>query len=412
MPEVFYEEVIKMNEKLTDFCKLKADALYPDICAIRRDFHRHPEIGGEEVQTSARIRDYLSRLGIASELIAGYGVTATICGTHPEKKDITVAIRADIDALPVQEKTDCPFASQTPGVMHACGHDMHTAMLLGTAALLTEIRDHLKGNVKLLFQPAEENYGGAARMILEGCMKNPDVCAVLGVHVAPFIPYGSLEFVEGTMNAASCEMTLDIRGKSCHGAHPETGSDTIVAASTIICALQSVISRNIAPTDAGVITIGTISGGSAPNIITGQTVCTGMIRALTFEERDFLKERIRALACHIAEGFGCQCLITFEDSYPPLINHDQISRIVSDTGRQLLGRDKIIVHRTPSLGADDFAYFCHQVPSLYFNLGTGHEDQTRNYPLHSEYFNPKEDAMKTGILIETLGAMAVIEEIR
>ncbi len=400
------------NRKFVNQLNDEIEKIYPQMLDIRRHIHRNPELSQEESRTAAFIIKTLSEMGIESSSIAENGVMGTIYGNHPDKTDMTVAIRADIDALPIHEETGLPYASSSCGKMHACGHDIHTAILLGAAMVLSNMKDSLKGNIRLLFQPAEETVGGAEKMIEEGCLNNPHVCAVLGMHVNPFIPCGSIQMIKGVMNAASAEVNLEIYGKTCHGAHPETGVDSILAASTVICALQSIISRNIAPTDSGIVTIGTINGGSQRNIIAGKTVCTGIIRALTLSEIDFLKDKVSSMAHSVAEGMGCQCSVYLEDCNPPLENDAHVYDIINAVGKNVLGDTRVIESSVPSLGTDDFAYFCQKVPSLYFNLGVAHDDQKMNFPLHSEKFNPKEDSMKTGILMEVLGCMAILDDLK
>lgn len=385
------------------------EKIYPEVLKIRRHLHSHPELSGQEIETSKFISQILNSLSIENEHTSNSGITATLYGSHPQNKNLTIAIRADMDALPIEEKTGLPFASAFPGKMHACGHDMHTAILLGTAMLLSKIKHKLKGNIRFIFEPAEETVGGAKVMIEEGALKSPDVSAVIGLHVQPELPCGSVGFVKETMCAASCEFTLIVKGTGCHGAHPDQGSDPILAAASVICALQSIISRNTPPTDPSVITIGSIQGGKKGNIIPDKVICTGIIRSLTEDGRIFIKERLRSLSHLIACGMGCECDIEFKDSYPPLINDDVLLQTMAALSNQVFGKDKVHISDIPSMGADDFAYFSREVPSLYFDIGVAHENTSLNFPIHSEKFNPKEEAIKTGILAEALGVLKMLE---
>lgn len=396
--------------KQTDYSVLKnkVDEIYPQVVSDRRHIHQNPELSEHETKTSQYIMDRLSELNIPCKKISGNGVLGLITGNG--QKDCTFAVRGDIDALPIQEKTGLPFASQNPGVMHACGHDMHTSILLGTARVLSSMREELPGNVKLFFQPAEETIGGAAQMIEAGCMENPKVDAVLGLHVTECQPVGTIEMCRRTMNAATSEIHIRIIGKSCHGAHPEGGVDAIVIAANIISALQTIITRNLAPTDPLIITIGTIHGGAKENVVAGEVVLGGTLRSLTIEHRTFAQNRIRELCEGIAKSYGGSCEVSFGDGYPPLINDDRLVDLMDAVGSDLLGRDNVRYLPAPSLGADDFAFFCQAVPSLYYNLGTADPSKGTPAPLHNEGFSPEEEAMKTGILTQVAAVLRLMDE--
>lgn len=398
-----------MNQDIIQSYKIRIEEIYPRIAELRHEIHSNPELSEHEKETSALIASILKTLNISYEYMAGYGICATIYGKHPENKGITVAIRADMDALPVTEDTGLPYASKNHGVMHACGHDIHTSMLLGTAALLSQDLDKLKGNIRLIFQPAEETIGGAERMIQQGCLKNPNVSSVIGFHVSADAPAGIIQLVNGPMSAASTEFTLEVEGISSHGAHPQNSSDALLAAAHIVTALQSVVSRNLDPLTAGVVTVGTFNSGTKANIISGKTICSGIIRALSLESRAFIKERVKRISELIAESYGCTCSVQFKDSYPSLENDSKLFELVKCLGEQALGSDKIFTSHITSMGAEDFAYFCHAVPSFYMNLGTAHADRSLNYPLHSDKYNPVEESMKNGILMEILTALSIIE---
>lgn len=251
----------------------------PEAIEMRRHLHSHPELSGQEFQTRDFICEKLTEWSIPYRLCTrNTGVIADIGHGSP-----CIALRVDTDALPIAEQTGLPFSSEVPGVMHACGHDVHTAVLLGAAKVLKGREDTINGTIRLLFQPAEETTGGADDMIREGCLENPEVSAVLGFHVDPAKAPGCAAFFRGTMNAAATDFTLTVQGKGCHGAHPEQGVDAIVVSAQLITTLQSVVSRSIAPTASGVVTIGTISGGTKENIIADSVTMTGTIRALTPE---------------------------------------------------------------------------------------------------------------------------------
>jgi len=252
------------------------DRTYPEVVRIRRHFHENAEVSEHETETCQYILDYLTAQNIECSRIAGNGVVAAVYGSG--SSDRTIGIRADIDALPITEKTGLPFASKRPGAMHACGHDMHAATLLGCAAALHQVREQLNGNVKFFFQPAEETIGGAEQMIKEGCLENPKVDIGLALHMDEKYPVGQFTFRYGPMYASTTEFAVHVKGTACHGAHPDMGADAIIMAGNLVSAFQTIISRNMDPTDPLVITIGTIHGGTAENIVTGEVTMTGTIR--------------------------------------------------------------------------------------------------------------------------------------
>lgn len=390
------------------------EEIFEEIVSIRRDIHQHPELSEHEERTEKLISSYLEQWGIPHVTgVGGHGVVGVIQGKGDPRtapKYEAVGIRADIDALPIQEaNTHLPFCSQNPGVMHACGHDIHTSMLLGTAKILKSMENEFSGAVKLFFQPAEETVGGADQMIKDGCMENPKVEAVLGFHVAPTVPSGNIQFCKGKMNAATCDLLIDVEGVSCHGAHPEGGVDAIVAASQIVTALQSIPSRNLAPTNAGIITIGTFNAGTKANIVAGRADLKGTIRALDMETMTTLKKRSKTIAEGVAAGYGAVAHVTQIDGYPPLINSQELFEKIEPMAEHLVGRDKISYMNDPSLGADDFAFFCQACDSLYMNIGTNRGTEEYEQVLHNEHFDPDENAMKNGMLMEIMGALTLLE---
>lgn len=394
-----------MNFNFESF-RAQVDTIFDEVLALRRDIHMHPELSEQEIRTESVICDWLDRLQIPYEKeIAGHGVCATIYGQNTQN---TVAIRADIDALPVTEQTGLACASQNPGVMHACGHDMHTAILLGTAKILKANEKSLPGTVRLLFQPSEETIGGARQMIDAGCLQNPAFKNIIALHVAPNIDCGKLEFVKGYMNAASCEFYLTVKGKSCHGAHPENGIDVLPPACAIVSGLQTIVTRNLPATTPAIITIGKFHSGTANNIVSGEAKLSGIIRTFDLSLREFIKERIRQLAQDTAASYGATCDVVFEDSYPSLKNSDTLFDLITPVMEDIFGRENIAYADVPSLGADDFAYFTQGYQGLYFNLGT-HDPQSDEYwPLHSDHFAPEEEALRTGILAELAAVYTIL----
>ncbi|MBQ6949414.1 MAG: amidohydrolase, partial [Firmicutes bacterium] len=321
-----------------------------------------------------------------------------------------VGIRGDIDALPIQEMADVPFKSVNDGVMHACGHDMHGSMLLGSAKILKALENEFSGTVKFFFQPAEETVGGADPMIKDGCLQNPEVGAVISFHVTENHPTGHIEMRRGKMNAAICDLILQVEGVSCHGAHPENGVDAIVVASNIVTALQSIISRNLSPTNSGIITIGTFHAGTKDNIVAGTVDITGTLRALDMETMETLKTRVRTTCENIAAAYGAKAHLQLLDNFPPLENDDELFVMMEGLIKEHLGEDKIYYKPEPSLGGDDFAYFCNAAKGIYMNVGTNPGTRLHPQLAHNEYFEPDEEGMKAGMLLEVLGALEALKK--
>lgn len=386
----------------------KVDDIFAQVVTLRRQLHMHPELSEHEVNTSQLIQNELAKLEIPYQSdIAGHGICATIYG---KDKSHGVGLRADMDALPLTEMTDVPFKSKEPGVMHGCGHDIHTAILLGTARILNEMKEDLSGSVQLLFQPSEETIGGAGQMIGAGCLENPRVSSVIGLHVDTAVDAGCVQFIPGTMNAASCEFYVTVTGKSCHGAHPSEGIDSLLASCTMISSLQSIITRKIDPAEAALITVGQFHSGTKNNIISGESKFSGIIRTLNMENRSFMKEQIEEICKSTARAYGASCSVEFHDSYPSLENDDQLLAWIKPVCEEVLGKDHVLLCTKPSLGADDFAYFCHGTRGLYYNIGARRPGEKNAYPIHNNRFNPDEACIKTGILTEVLAVLTVLKE--
>lgn len=381
-----------------------ARSVFDDMVALRRELHQHPELSGEEHNTLALISSRLDALNIPYLTYENGGICAMI-----GKGDRAVGIRGDIDALPVQEETGLPYASEVPGVMHACGHDIHTAILLGAAQLFKAMEDELPGMVKLFFQPAEENEGGAEVMVQGGCMLNPPLDHVLALHVDPTLPVGAAGFLPGKMNAAVINLDLTVRGTGCHGAHPEQGVDAIVVAAQIISALQTIDSRQTAPTTPVVVTIGTINGGTKRNIVAGEVTMQGTVRVLDMDTAALVKERIRRIAENTAAAYGAQAEIVLTDDYPALSNDAGLTHLLADEARNLLGASNVVFFENPSMGADDFAYFSNAAKGCYFNIGTTAPGQPAQM-LHSEHFAPDENCMVTGLALFSAGIWKLMGE--
>lgn len=384
------------------------DEINEEIIKIRRHLHENPELSQEEVHTQNFICSKLDEIGVEyTRTRTGHGVIATIYG-HDRTK--AVGIRADIDALPVLENADIPFKSRVPGVMHACGHDMHTAILLGSAKVLKSMEDVLPACVKLFFQPAEETVGGAAQMIAEGCMNNPEVRKVISLHVDPFVLAGKVLLTTGAMNAAALEFQVKVIGKSCHGAHPDAGIDPLVPACAMVTGIQSIITRKMDPADPCLITVGSFHSGSKSNVIPDVTEFEGIIRALSDENLSRLTDELEVLCRSIASAHGAECEFTSSDGYPVLVNDDDILKVLLEASAEVIGAENVMTASKPSLGADDFAFFCEKCPCFYYSLGVAPDD-AENYPLHSDRFCPDESSIKVGILTEVNTVLKLLDEI-
>ena len=391
-----------------NYLKEHVNQIYDDTVSFRRMLHINPELSEHEEETAAAICRKLDSLGIRyTSGIAGNGISAVIYGKDP---CWGVAIRADMDALPLTEKADIPFKSANAGVMHACGHDIHTAILLGTAQVLNNMRDCLPGSVRLLFQPSEETIGGAQQMIEAGCLESPRINSVIGLHVDTDTDAGDVEFITGYMNAASAEFFVTVIGKSCHGAHPTDGIDALLPACAMVTGLQSVITRRIPSTESVLITVGMFTSGCKGNIISGEAKFSGIIRCADMSNIPLVKDYIRSMCISTAKAYGATCHVSFRDSYPSLKNDDTLLNWVAESSRRILGAEHVKISNKTSLGTDDFACFCNYGRGLYYNLGVRRPGEKNPYPIHSNYFNPDEECIRTGILTETAAVLKILNE--
>lgn len=378
-----------------DFLKLAED-IEKEIIEIRRDIHRNPELGYEEHRTSQKIKEFLKKEGIEYKETAGTGV----CGIIRGNGNKTIGIRADIDALPLEDKKSCEYHSTVKGKMHACGHDGHTAILLGVARILNSIKDKLNGNIKLFFEPAEETTGGAKVMIEEGVLENPKVDVVIGLHVDENTQAGKIAIKRGVVNAASNPFNIKIKGKGAHGARPYTGIDPIVIASSVVIALQNIVSREISATDAAVLSIGTIHGGTAENIIPEEVTISGVIRTMTIENRAYVKKRLVEVVEGVVHSMRGQCEIHIVEGYPCLYNNDSILDVVFDSAESVIGKENVNVLENPSLGVESFAYFSMERPSAFYYLGCRNEEKGIVNPAHGSLFDIDEDCLKIGVAMQ------------
>jgi IAA-amino acid hydrolase len=379
------------------------------IVQRRRQLHRHPELMYEEVQSSQLVRDTLDELGIPYRYpLAETGVLATLGGGDGP----CVALRADMDALPIHEEADVPFRSETDGKMHACGHDCHTAMLLGAARLLKEHEAEIPGTVKLLFQPAEEGGAGGRRMREEGALQDPRVERIFGLHVWPQLPTGSIGAREGMFLAASGVFQITVRGVGGHAAMPHLTVDPVATAAKLINELQTLVSRETDPLDSAVVSITAIHGGQAHNVIPEVVEMKGTIRGLTMTMLQHLQTRIREVAGHVASANRCEVEVEFPgNDYPPTINDGESWKLAKKVGGDLLGASE--VHEMPPvMGGEDFAFYTEQVPGCFVGLGVRNEDQGAVHYVHHPKFKVDEDALPLGAALHVGLAFGSLIELR
>jgi amidohydrolase len=386
-----------------------AAAINDQVIGWRRDVHANPELGMQEFRTARLVAEHLESLDIDVERgIGGTGVVGVLVGRKPGP---VVALRADMDGLPVTELADVPFASRVTaqwqgrevGVMHACGHDNHVAILMGVASVLAQMRDELSGTVKFLFQPAEEGPGGAEPMIADGAMENPKVDAVFGLHVFPS-PVGLISYREGGMLASADGLRIVVRGTQTHGAMPWGGVDPITTAAQIINGLQTVVSRQVDLTDSpAIVTIGQIEGGNRGNIIPDTVLMIGTIRTLNPDTRTLVHERVTRMAESIAKANGAEADVSISLGYPVTVNDPSLTRQMVPSLQRVAG-DGVIVS-PPATGAEDFSYFAQEAPGFFIGLGVGADDLSLVHPNHSPYFYADERALPIGV--RALASLAV-----
>jgi len=389
----------------SDHLKSDIDELVPDLIATRRDLHEHPELAFEEVRTSGIVEQRLRTMGLEVQTnIAKTGVVGLLRGGASKPGAKTIAIRADMDALPIHEMNDIDYRSTIDGKMHACGHDGHTSILLAVADILNKRRKELDGNVKFVFQPAEESIGGAEPMIKEGAMQ--DVDSIIGLHLISDYPFGRVGVRAGAVFASADKFILKVKGKGGHAAMPETAVDPVVISAYIVTALQTLISRETSPMSQAVITIGKIQAGSAFNIIPESAEMHGTLRAFNSERRSKLLRRISEVAQGIATTMGGSCEVEIIDGCPPCVNDINITEIVRKAAIAAVGEEEVDASEdVMTTGSDDMACFLEAVPGCYFIVGAKNEEKGANYPHHHPRFNIDEDALPIGVEVLTRAAM-------
>ena len=366
-----------------------------EVVGWRRHLHANPELSYQEFNTAKFVANTLRQIGLAPvEGIAETGIVALISGKNPSKK--VIALRADMDALPIEEVNIVEYASKNRGVMHACGHDAHTSSLLGTAKILHAVKDKFEGTVKLIFQPGEEkNPGGASFMIKEGVLENPTPASIIGQHVMPLLPVGKIGFREGMYMASSDEIYLKVIGKGGHAAAPELTVDPVLIASHIIVALQQIISRNASPKQPTVLSFGKITGEGATNIIPNEVNIAGTFRALDEGWRKEGLDKIQKMAESLAAGMGGRCEVTISHGYPYLENNPPLTRNIRKFAEEYVGKENV-VELDLTLGSEDFAFYSHVIPASFYRLGTRNEAKGITSYVHTPTFNIDEEALAIG----------------
>lgn len=381
--------------KLKSEIQQLAKEFFSETVELRRHFHSNPELSFEEFQTSAYIKQILENLGIPYESMANTGVVGIIKGDLVS--DQVIALRADIDALPITEVDGRVYGSKNPGIMHACGHDVHTSSLLGVAKILQSLKSKFGGTIKLIFQPGEEKLpGGASIMIKEGVLKNPEPSAIIGQHVMPFIETGKVGFRSGQYMASTDELYMTVKGKGGHGAHPHQSIDTIAIVAQIITALQQVVSRSADPRIPTVMSWGKIVGNGATNIIPGEVYMEGTFRTYDEKWRAEAHQKMTKIAVGIAESMGATCDFEVRHGYPFLINEPVLTDRSRGYAEEFLGKENVLELELWPAG-EDFAYYSQEIPACFYRLGTGNEAKGITSGVHTPTFDIDERALETSI---------------
>jgi amidohydrolase len=384
-----------------------AGTLKDQLTEWRRDFHQNPELGFEEKRTSQIVAEHLEKLGLeVNRGVGGTGVVGLLQGKEPGP---TIGLRADMDALPIQDQKNVSYCSKVPGKAHVCGHDAHTSILMGAAQYLSKNERPQRGNIKFIFQPAEEGLGGARAMIEDQVLHDPQVNAIAGLHVNTGIPTGRITGVRGIGCAAADRIKIKIIGKGGHAAHPHLAVDSVSVTAEVISALQHIASRQVDPLDSVVITIGKIHGGAAGNIIAPDVELIGTVRTLNPNLREQMPSRIERVVKGITEALGATYDFSYTMGYPSIINDDGMVDLLQHTADQVLGSNKYEIVK-PTMGGEDFSYFTQQVPGVFFRLGVGNEDKNIVHPGHHPMFDIDEDALPIGVALLSTIALNYLKQ--
>jgi len=391
---------------LADNIRALAKKYADEFIQVRHHLHKHPELSYREFATSQFVQSKLTEIGITWEVLSETGVVGIIHGKNPDKK--VLALRADMDALPIQEENDVPYRSVNDGVMHACGHDVHTTLLLGAAKILWELRNEWEGTLKLIFQPGEEkNPGGASLMIRDGVLTNPAPQGIIALHVHPGLDYGKLSFRKGRVMASADEIYITIKGKGGHAAAPHLTADTILIASQLVVALQQIISRNNNPVSPSVLSICSMQGGSTTNVIPSEVKMMGTFRAMDETWRYKAHELIRKQATALVEGMGASIDLHIDVGYPTVDNDPVFTDQVWGMAEQWMGKEHV-EETEMRMGAEDFGYYSQQIPGCFFRIGVRNQAQGIIHQVHTPRFNVDERVIEEGIgVLAWLGASVI-----
>lgn len=380
-----------LQQQIKDLARKYAD----EFIEVRRHLHAHPELSYQEKETSRFVSSKLDTLGISYEVKADTGIVGIIKGKNPDSR--IIALRADMDALPIQEQNDISYASQNKGVMHACGHDVHTTILLGAAKILNEIKDNWEGTIKLLFQPGEEkNPGGASYMIRDGALENPKPQGIIALHVHPGLDYGKLSFRKGRVMASADEIYITIRSKGGHAAAPHLTADTVLIASQLVVSLQQIISRNNNPVSPSVLSICSIQGGHTTNVIPSEVKLMGTFRAMDEAWRRKAHELLRKQAVGLVESMGAEIDLHIDVGYPTVDNDPAFTETAWKLADDFMGKENVL-ETEMRMGAEDFGYYTQVIPGCFFRLGVRNEEKGIIHNVHTPKFNIDERAIETGM---------------
>ena len=390
--------------------KAEAQELQPQLIAWRRDFHAHPELGFQEIRTAGIVAEHLHNLGLeVSTGIGKTGVVAMVEGDGADETAPTILLRFDMDALPILEETGLPFSSQNPGVMHACGHDGHTAIGMGVARLLVKHRQHLQGRVKLVFQPAEEGVGGATAMIADRVLEDPKPAAAFAMHLWSRLPLNQVVVQPGPLWAAADKFELIVHGKGGHGATPHDTIDTTLVAAQIVVALQSIVARNVNPTDTAVVTVGSFKSGSVGNVIFEKTVLQGTVRSFSSEVRELLHRHINEVAGGICQAFGATHEFSVPGGCPAVVNSPAGAALMQSVAEAVVGPEQV-AQIAPMMVGEDMSEFLNRAPGCFVLVGAASPETGPFSPHHSPTFDFDERMLSTGVALMANTAFAWLDE--
>jgi len=382
--------------------------IFEDTVTWRRHLRMYPELSGQEYKTAEFVAKKLREFGV-DEVIEGFAGSTAVVGIIEGSEKKEVALRADMDALAGEDRIEKPYASRVPGVAHLCGHDAHTAMLLGAAKALVEIKSYLKGSVKLIFQPCEERSEcSGARFLIENGVLTPETKAIFGLHVSPELKTGAVGIKKGVVLASADFFNVRVEGKSAHASKPHKGRDPIVAACEMVSSIYHVVSRFIDPLEPAVISVGKIAGGYAENVIPDSVEFEGTYRALSGNVRKLIARKMEEIVKGLAVAYGVEASLTIKEGNPPLMNDDRLIELVKKISIDMFSKEGVVELERPSMGGEDFAFYLEKIPGVFIRLGTGNKEKGTTYPLHSSKFDIDEDALWVGTALYSAFAVSFL----